>query len=119
MMTVKALQDGEFNVSLADDVQPDTFTGSEEIEIFSTWVKAKYTRVSLKSSRSIDTDIRRLASTDGRIDVTSSGVGGKDWIVRNDVDDATLRILWYNEVISKSLYEYCLRNQVDEIIFLA
>lgn len=33
-MTVKALQDGEFNVSLADDVQPDTFTGSEEIEIF-------------------------------------------------------------------------------------
>ena len=23
-MTVKSLQDGEFNVSLADDVQPDT-----------------------------------------------------------------------------------------------
>lgn len=118
MMTVKALQDGEFNVSLADDVQPDTFTGLEEIEIFSTWVKAKYTRVSLNSSKSIDTDIRRLASH-GRIDVTSSGVGGKDWIVRNDVDDATLAILWHNEVISKSLYEYCLRNQVDEIIFLA
>jgi len=117
-MTVKTLQDGEFNVSLADDVQPDTFIGSEEIEIFSTWVKAKYTRVSLKCTKSIDTDIKRLASW-GRIDVTSSGVGGKDWIVRNDVDDATLNILWHNEVISKSLYEYLLRNQVDELIFLA
>ena len=52
MATVRALQDGEFGVSLNDSIQPEKFEGKEEIE-----------------------------------------------------------------VISKSLYEYCLRNQVDEIVF--
>mgnify|MGYP003653839306 FL=1 len=118
MNTIKPLTDGEFNVSLKDDVQPVEFTGSEEIEVFSTWVKAKYTRVALKATKAMDTDIRRLASY-GRIDVTTTGVGGRDFTVRNDVDDKSLDILLHNEVISRPLYEYCLRNQVDEIIFLA
>jgi hypothetical protein len=118
MDTIKPLTDGEFNVSLKDDVQPVEFTGSEEIEVFSTWVKAKYTRVAFKATKAMDSEIKRLSFYQ-HIDLSTTGVGGRDLSVRNDVDDEMLDILYHNEVISRPLYEYCLRNQVDEIIFLA
>jgi len=116
-MTVKALQDGEFGVSLEDDLQPNKFTGSEEIEVFSTWVKSKFTRVSLDSNIKMRRALRDLAF-DEIIDLSTCGVGGQDYRVRNDVDDLVIKALWKKGIITKSLYDYCLSNQVDEIIFL-
>ena len=116
--SIKQLKDGEFGVSLKEctEVQMPEFDGQEEIEIFSTWVKAKWTRISLPASDKILSKIEHLGFYQ-HIDVTSSGVGGKDLTVRNNVDDETLEILESWNLISKHLYEYCVENQVDEIIF--
>jgi len=115
---IKQLKDGEFGVSLKEgtEVQMPEFDGQEEIEIFSTWVKAKWTRISLPVSNKKLSKINDLGFYQ-HIDITSSGVGGKDLTVRNDVDDETLEILESWNLISKHLYEYCVENQVDEIIF--
>ena len=116
---IKQLKDGEFGVSLKEgtEVQMPEFDGQEEIEIFSTWVKAKWTRISLPASDKKLCKIRDLGFYQ-HIDINCSGVGGKDVTVRNDVDDETLEILESWNLISKHLYEYCVENQVDEIIFL-
>ena len=115
---IKQLKDGEFGVSLKEgtEVQKPEFDGQEEIEIFSTWVKAKWTRISLPASDKILSKIEHLGFYQ-HIDINCSGVGGKDVTVRNDVDDETLEILESWNLISKHLYEYCVENQVDEIIF--
>jgi len=142
--SIKQLKDGEFGVSLKEgtEVQMPEFDGQEEIEIFSTWVKAKWTRISLPVSNkklskindlgfyqkakwtriSLPVSNKKLSKINDlgfyqHIDVTSSGVGGKDLTVRNNVDDETLEILESWNIISKHLYEYCVENQVDEIIF--
>ena len=117
--SIKQLKDGEFGVSLKEgtEVQKPEFDGQEEIEIFSTWVKAKWTRISLPASYPKLSKIRDLGFYQ-HIDINCSGVGGKDVTVRNDVDDETLEILESWNLISKHLYEYCVENQVDEIIFL-
>jgi len=116
--SIKQLKDGEFGVSLKEgtEVQKPEFDGQEEIEIFSTWVKAKWTRISLPASDKILSKIVHLGVYQ-HIDINCSGVGGKDVTVRNDVDDETLEILLSWNLISKHLYEYCVENQVDEIIF--
>lgn len=116
--SIKQLKDGEFGVSLKEgtEVQMPEFDGQEEIEIFSTWVKAKWTRISLPAS-DMKLSIIRVLGFYQHIDINCSGVGGKDVTVRNDVDDETLEILESWNIISKHLYEYCVENQVDEIIF--
>ena len=115
--SIKQLKDGEFGVSLKEgtEVQKPEFYGQEEIEIFSTWVKAKWTRISLPVSNKKLSKINDLGFYQ-HIDVTSNGLF--DLTVRNDVDDETLEILESWNLISKHLYEYCVENQVDEIIFL-
>ena len=115
--SIKQLKDGEFGVSLKEctEVQMPEFDGQEEIEIFSTWVKAKWTRISLPVSNKKLSKINDLGFYQ-HIDVTSNGLF--DLTVRNDVDDETLEILLSWNLISKHLYEYCVENQVDEIIFL-
>ena len=115
--SIKQLKDGEFGVSLKEgtEVQMPEFDGQEEIEIFSTWVKAKWTRISLPVSNKKLSKINDLGFYQ-HIDVTSNGLF--DLTVRNDVDDETLEILESWNIISKHLYEYCVENQVDEIIFL-
>jgi hypothetical protein len=114
--SIKQLKDGEFGVSLKEgtEVQMPEFDGQEEIEIFSTWVKAKWTRISLPVSNKKLSKINDLGFYQ-HIDVTSNGLF--DLTVRNDVDDETLEILESWNIISKHLYEYCVENQVDEIIF--
>ena len=114
--SIKQLKDGEFGVSLKEgtEVQKPEFDGQEEIEIFSTWVKAKWTRISLPVSNKKLSKINDLGFYQ-HIDVTSNGLF--DLTVRNDVDDETLEILESWNIISKHLYEYCVENQVDEIIF--
>ena len=114
--SIKQLKDGEFGVSLKEgtEVQMHEFDGQEEIEIFSTWVKAKWTRISLPVSNKKLSKINDLGFYQ-HIDVTSNGLF--DLTVRNDVDDETLEILESWNIISKHLYEYCVENQVDEIIF--
>ena len=114
--SIKQLKDGEFGVSLKEgtEVQMPEFDGQEEIEIFSTWVKAKWTRISLPVSNKKLSKINDLGFYQ-HIDVTSNGLF--DLTVRNDVDDETLEILLSWNLISKHLYEYCVENQVDEIIF--
>jgi hypothetical protein len=111
---IKKLKDGEFGVS--EDAETVKYDGQEEVEVFSTWVKAQWTRVSLPASDAKLSKINDLGFYQ-HIDVTSSGVGGKDLTVRNDFADETLEILLSWDLISKHLYEYCVENQVDEIIF--
>ena len=110
--TIKQLKDGEFGVSLKEDADSVKYLPEEEVEIWSTWVKAKWTRASVPvPNKKIGTlkhlgfhkllDIKELDSV----------------TVRNDVDDATLDVLLKNNVITKDLHEYFVHYQVDEIIF--
>ena len=112
MDTIKQLKDGEFGVSLKEDADSVKYLPEEEVEIWSTWVKAKWTRASVPvPNKKIGTlkhlgfhkllDIKELDSV----------------TVRNDVDDATLDVLLKNNVITKDLHEYFVHYQVDEIIF--
>ena len=112
MDTIKQLKDGEFGISLKEDADSVKYLPEEEVEIWSTWVKAKWTRASVPvPNKKIETlkhlgfhkllDIKELGSV----------------TVRNDVDDATLDVLLKNNVITKDLYEYFVHYQVDEIIF--
>jgi len=117
MDTIKLLKDGEFSVSLKEgtEVQMPEYDGQEEIEVFSTWVKAKWTRISLSVSLKKMSKIDDLAFYE-HIDVSHSR---GDLTVRNDVDGETLDILLSWDIISQHLYQYCLDEQVDEIIFKA
>ena len=44
---IKQLKDGEFGVSLKEDADSVKYLPEEEVEIWSTWVKAKWTRASM------------------------------------------------------------------------
>jgi hypothetical protein len=119
MDTIKPLTDGEFGVSLKEDAGSVKYHSTQgEVELHSTWVKAKWTRASLPVSNQTMGCLKRLGGHQ-LIDITSSGVGGKDFTVRNDVDDKALLVLLKNGAIRRDVYEYFLHSQVDEIIFLA
>tara|TARA_R100000544_G_C2191219_1_gene41806 strand:+ start:293 stop:634 length:342 start_codon:yes stop_codon:yes gene_type:complete len=111
MMTVKALQDGEFGVLLNDPIQPVKFEGKEDIEVFSTWVKSKWTRIAMP----IDHESRRklIKYKPAQFLNTFSN----DLVVRNDIDDVVLHNLHAKNFISWDILQYCLRHQVDEIVF--
>ena len=115
MDTIKLLKDGEFSVSLKEgtEVQMPEYDGQEEIEVFSTWVKAKWTRISLSVSLKKMSKIDDLAFYE-HIDVSHSR---GDLTVRNDVDDKALLVLLKNGVIMPDVYEYFKHSQVDEIVF--
>ena len=110
-MTVKALKDGEFGVSLEDSIQPVKFDGEEDVEIFSTWVKAKWTRVAI----SIDDETRRNLVKFPNAQYLS--LQSRDLVVRNDIDDVALDTLRLKNFISWDIHQYCKRNQGDEIVF--
>jgi len=111
MSTVKALEDGEFGVSLEDSIQPVKFDGEGDVEIFSTWVKAKWTRVAV----SIDDETRKKLVKFPSAQYLS--LQSSDLVVRNDIDDIALDTLRLKNFISWDIHLYCKRNQVDEIIF--
>ena len=117
MNTIKPLKDGEFGVSLKEDAASVKYHSTQgEVELHSTWVKAKWTRASVQIRNHYMGTLKRLGGHQ-MIDITSSGVGGKDWTVRNDVDDKALLVLVKNGVITRDVYEYFLHSQVDEIVF--
>ncbi len=109
---IKQLKDGEFGVSLKEDAETVKYLPEGEVEIWSTWVKAKWTRASMPvPNKKLGTlkhlGLHKLLDIKEHDSVT----------VRNDVDDATLDVLLKNNVITKDLYEYFVHYQVDEIIF--
>ena len=118
---IKPLKDGEFGVSLKEDVETVKHLPEEEVEIWSTWVKAKWTRASMPVSDNKLETLKRLGFI-GEINVKGYGADRKDDVdpltVLNDVDDATLEVLLKNNVITKDLHEYFVQNQVDEITFM-
>jgi hypothetical protein len=118
---IKPLKDGEFGVSLKEDVETVKHLPKEEVEIFSTWVKAKWTRASMPVSDNKLGTLKHLGFI-GEINVKGYGSDWKDDVdpltVLNDVDDATLEVLLKNNVITKDLHEYFVQNQVDEITFM-
>ena len=118
---IKPLKDGEFGVSLKEDAETVKHLPGEEVEIFSTWVKAKWTRASMPVSDNKLGTLKRLGFI-GDINVKGYGADWKDDVVPltvlNDVDDATLEVLLKNNVITKDLHEYFVQNQVDEITFM-
>ena len=117
MDTIKPLKDGEFGVSLKEDAGSVKYHSTQgEVELHSTWVKAKWTRASMQVRNNYMGTLKRLGGWQ-EIDITSSGVGGKDWTVRNDVDDKALLVLLKNGVIMPDVYEYFKHSQVDEIVF--
>ena len=122
--SIKPLKEGEFGVSLKEGVHQSEYDGEEEIEIFSTWVKVKWTRISLPTSAKQMYKLKELGTATPpsgyragvpKIDITSSS--DKGLTIRNDVDSLTLGILLSWNIISEHLYQYCVNEQVDEIIF--